>query len=165
MVAFLPNTSTVPEAAPVRIFLFAPIRPSSSPSIYLGRSTNLTPSLHLRFQLSISGSYIRLSRTTRTVLKAVSRIAAIVERNTLREATRSELTRIVDVIRVFFLRASELSGLGDGVFFLTVDELVAVLSGDTSPAAHIPARRQAYEKYRGLPPLPAWGIPRPVVPA
>ncbi|MEJ2555810.1 MAG: PEP/pyruvate-binding domain-containing protein, partial [Anaerolineae bacterium] len=42
-------------------------------------------------------------------------IAAIVEANTLREATRSELTRIVDVIRVFFLRASELSGLGDGV--------------------------------------------------
>jgi phosphohistidine swiveling domain-containing protein len=83
-------------------------------------------------------------------------IAAIVEANTLREATRSELTRIVDIIRVFFLRASELSGLGDGVFFLTVDELVVVLSGDTSPAAHISTRRQAYEKYRALPPLPAW---------
>jgi phosphohistidine swiveling domain-containing protein len=83
-------------------------------------------------------------------------IDAIVEANTLREETRSELTRIVDVIRRFFLRAGELGGLGDGVFYLAVDELIAVLSGDMSPAAHIPARRQAYEKYRALPPLPAW---------
>jgi len=82
--------------------------------------------------------------------------AAIVETNTLREETRSELTRIVDVIRAFFLRVGELSRLGDGVFFLTVDEVVTVLSGDMSSAAHIPTRRQAYEKYRALPPLPAW---------
>jgi phosphoenolpyruvate synthase/pyruvate phosphate dikinase len=83
-------------------------------------------------------------------------VAAIVETNTLREETRSELTRIVDTIRVFFLRAGELSGLSDGVFFLTVDELLAVLSGDTSSMEHIADRRQAYEKYRALPPLPAW---------
>jgi phosphohistidine swiveling domain-containing protein len=82
--------------------------------------------------------------------------AAIVETNTLREATRSELTRIVDVIRALFLRAGELSGLGDGVFYLTVDELVAVLSGDRSSTTHIPARRGAYQKYRALPPLPSW---------
>jgi phosphohistidine swiveling domain-containing protein len=82
--------------------------------------------------------------------------AAIAETNTLREETRSELTRIVDLIRTFFLRAGELSGLGDGVFFLSVDELLAVLSDNTSSVEHIPARQQAYEKYRALPPLPAW---------
>ena len=82
--------------------------------------------------------------------------AAIAETSTLREETRSELTRIVDLIRTFFLRAGEVSGLGDGVFFLSVDELLAVLSDDTSSAEHIPARQQAYEKYRALPPLPAW---------
>jgi phosphohistidine swiveling domain-containing protein len=60
------------------------------------------------------------------------------------------------VIRALFLRAGQLSGLGDGVFFLTVDEVVAVLSGDTSSAAHIPARQEAYEKHKALPPLPAW---------
>jgi phosphohistidine swiveling domain-containing protein len=60
------------------------------------------------------------------------------------------------VIRTLFLRAGELGGLGDGVFFLTVGELVAVLSGDTSPVAHIPTRRQEYEAYRALPPLPSW---------
>jgi pyruvate,water dikinase len=84
------------------------------------------------------------------------KINAIAETNALREATRSELTRVVDVIRAFFLRAADLTGLGDGVFFLTVDELVAVLSGDMSSVPHISSRRQAYEKYRALPPLPAW---------
>jgi pyruvate,water dikinase len=84
------------------------------------------------------------------------KIAAIVETNTLREATRSELTRIVDVIRAFFLRAGELSGLGDGVFFLTVGEVVDVLSGDTSAAAQIPTRWEAYKKHMALPSLPAW---------
>jgi phosphohistidine swiveling domain-containing protein len=82
--------------------------------------------------------------------------AALLETNNLREETRAELTRIVDLIRTFFLRAGELSRLNDGVFFLSVDELIAVLSGDPSPAEHIPPRRQAYEKFRALPPLPAW---------
>jgi len=84
------------------------------------------------------------------------KIDEVTEANTLREATRAELTRIVDVIRKFFLRAGELAGLGDGVFFLTVDEVVDVLSGDASAVAHIPTRREAYEKYRALPLLPAW---------
>jgi pyruvate,water dikinase len=84
------------------------------------------------------------------------RIHAVGEANTLREATRSELTRVVDLIRALFLRAGELSGLGDGVFFVTIDELFAVLAGDTSPAARIPSRRRAYERYQALPPLPVW---------
>jgi phosphohistidine swiveling domain-containing protein len=84
------------------------------------------------------------------------RIDETVEANTLREATRSELTRLVGVIRALFLRAGELTGLGDGVFFLTVGEVVDVLSGDTSSTAHIPARQEAYERYRALPALPSW---------
>jgi pyruvate,water dikinase len=84
------------------------------------------------------------------------KIVVIVETNAVREATRSELTRIFDIIRRFFLRAGELSGLGDDVFFLPLDELIAVLSGDASPTEKIPARQQAYEKYSALPPLPGW---------
>jgi phosphohistidine swiveling domain-containing protein len=84
------------------------------------------------------------------------RIDEVTEANTLREATRSELTRLVGVIRAWFLRAGELSRLGDGVFFLAIDEVINVLSGDTSSAARIPGRREAYEKYRALPPLPGW---------
>jgi phosphohistidine swiveling domain-containing protein len=84
------------------------------------------------------------------------KVNEIVETNTLREATRSELTRLVGMIRAWFLRAGELGGVGDGVFFLTVDEVVNVLSGDASAVVHIPARQQAHEKYRALPLLPAW---------
>jgi phosphohistidine swiveling domain-containing protein len=88
------------------------------------------------------------------------KVAVISETNGLREATRSELTRIVDVIRAWFLRGGELGGLGDGVFFLTVDELIAVqaddFGSDTPAVAQIPERRQTYEQYRSLPPLPAW---------
>jgi pyruvate,water dikinase len=83
-------------------------------------------------------------------------IDEIVEANTLREATRAELTRLVSVIRAWFLRAGKLAGLGDGVFFLAVDEVIDVLTGKTTPVVHIPARREAYEKQRALPPLPAW---------
>ena len=84
------------------------------------------------------------------------KIGEVVTTNTLREATRSEITRTVDVIRAFFLRAGELTGLGDGVFFLTIDEVIAVLSGETLTVADILARRELYEKYKGLPPLPRW---------
>jgi len=84
------------------------------------------------------------------------RIDETVETNTLREATRAELTRLVGVIRALFLRAGKLTGLGDDVFFLTIDEVIDVLSGDASAAARIPGRREVYEKYRALPPLPAW---------
>jgi phosphohistidine swiveling domain-containing protein len=84
------------------------------------------------------------------------RIDETLETNALREATRSELTRMAGVIRAFFLRAGELAGLGDGVFFLTVDEVVDVLHGDASPAARIASQREAYERYSALPPLPVW---------
>jgi len=88
------------------------------------------------------------------------RIDSVAESNAVREATRSELTRLVGVIRSLFLRAGELTGLEDGVFFLTVDELVAVLTdgdgGDMSATAQIPARQQAYEEYKALPTLPVW---------
>jgi phosphohistidine swiveling domain-containing protein len=83
-------------------------------------------------------------------------IDATAETNTLREATRSELTRLVGLIRRWFLHAGELHGLDDGVFFLTVDEVIDLLSGDTSSVVHIPARRALYEKYRALPTLPNW---------
>jgi phosphohistidine swiveling domain-containing protein len=85
-----------------------------------------------------------------------TKVNEIVETNTLREATRSELTRLVGVIRAWFLRTGRLAGLGDGVFFLTVEEVINLLSGTASAVAHIPARQEAYEKYRALPLLPTW---------
>jgi len=58
------------------------------------------------------------------------------------------------VIREFALRAGELTALGDGVFFLSIEELLDVLSGDDSATAFISARRETYARYCALPPYP-----------
>jgi phosphohistidine swiveling domain-containing protein len=71
-----------------------------------------------------------------------------------RESVRSELTRVVSVIRAFFLRAGELTGLGDDVFFVTWQELVDILNGDESSTRHIPARKETYGRYSEFPPYP-----------
>jgi phosphohistidine swiveling domain-containing protein len=84
------------------------------------------------------------------------KIDQVVRTNTMREATRSELTRTIGVIRALFLRAGEFTGLGDDIFFLEIDEVGDVLAGDKSQTAFIAARRETHEKYRALPPLPVW---------
>jgi pyruvate,water dikinase len=72
----------------------------------------------------------------------------------LREAVRSEFTRLVWVARVWALRAGELTGIGDGAFFLTYPELLDLLAGRDAPVATIPARRLTYQRYKALPPYP-----------
>jgi len=89
----------------------------------------------------------KANRTRRKIEKA-----AVAARR--REAVRSEITRTVWVIRTFAVRAGELTGLGDGVFFLSLDELLQVLAGDTAPAAFIPARRETHARHSALPVYP-----------
>lgn len=72
-----------------------------------------------------------------------------------REAVRSEVTRLTRLLRQFLLRAGELTGLGDGIFFLSLDETSEVLAGERLCTSHIPARRDMYMKYSCLPPYPA----------
>jgi len=72
-----------------------------------------------------------------------------------REAVRSEVTRLTRLIRQFARRAGELTNLGDDVFFLSLDEMTAVLSGDETPVAYIAARRETYTRTKALPPYPA----------
>lgn len=72
-----------------------------------------------------------------------------------REAVRSEFTRLTRLVRQFLLHAGELTGFGEGVFFLSLDELSTVLAGDEKPVANIPARREIYTRYCSLPTYPA----------
>lgn len=72
----------------------------------------------------------------------------------MREAVRSEVTRVAGVVRDFALRAGALTNLGDGIFFLTLDEMIDVLSGDESAVVYIPARRETHARYSALPPYP-----------
>jgi pyruvate,water dikinase len=71
-----------------------------------------------------------------------------------REAARSESARLLWVARDWALRAGEMTGIGDGAFFLTIDELQDLLDGRDAPKETIPARRETYERYRALPPYP-----------
>ena len=72
----------------------------------------------------------------------------------LREQGRSEGIRVVWVAREFALRASELTSLGDDIFFLEYDEIIEFLQGRENSAAFIPARKDAYRRQNALPPYP-----------
>jgi phosphohistidine swiveling domain-containing protein len=93
-------------------------------------------------------------RHARKVRSMWRRLEAAAEAARDREAARSESARIVWVARVYVLRAGELTGIGDGAFFLTFDELRDLLAGRHAPIGAIPARRQTYERYKALPPYP-----------
>ncbi|MEV7569145.1 PEP/pyruvate-binding domain-containing protein [Streptomyces tanashiensis] len=72
----------------------------------------------------------------------------------LREAARTEVARVFWLLRMFVLRAGEVSGAGEDLFFLSREEILTVLGGDRTPLAAVPARRAAYEGYRALPTYP-----------
>jgi pyruvate,water dikinase len=72
-----------------------------------------------------------------------------------REAARSEVIRSFWALRTFAQRAGEIAGLGEAIFFLSIDEIVALLGGGRSAVAAIPPRRAAHARYSALPPYPA----------
>ncbi|MFI6326288.1 PEP/pyruvate-binding domain-containing protein [Nonomuraea sp. NPDC050556] len=69
-----------------------------------------------------------------------------------RETTRSEVIRAVWALRAFLVRAGELTGHGDEVFFLPIDGLLAVLRG--APMPDVAVKRATYERYAALPVYP-----------
>lgn len=73
----------------------------------------------------------------------------------LREEGRSEFVRIFRVVRAFAVRAGELTGLGDNIFFLYIDEVEDLLTGKDGAIRNIPARKENYEKYKAMPPFPS----------
>ncbi len=72
----------------------------------------------------------------------------------MREAVRDEVTRFLWVERAWALRAGALTGLGDDIFYLTMDEALELLAGRDGATVHIPARQETYDGYRDLPPYP-----------
>lgn len=71
-----------------------------------------------------------------------------------RELARSEVVRYFWVLRSFALRAGQLTGIGDDIFFLDRSEILAALRGNVLDAGEVAHRREVYEAYRRLPPLP-----------
>ena len=96
-------------------------------------------------------------KATRKVKYMQKRLAQAGKAAQQRELVRSEATRGITVIRAFALRAGELLGVGEDVFFLTIDEVVEILAGtgDAAVLQYIPRRKETYQRYRALPPYPA----------
>lgn len=72
----------------------------------------------------------------------------------IREAARSEFVRVFRVVRTFALKAGELTGIGEDVFFLYINEIEDLLANRDVTVTYIPARKENYEKYKMLPPFP-----------
>jgi len=72
----------------------------------------------------------------------------------VREAVRSEFIRLAWVSRTWILRVASLTGIGDDIFFLTLDELIQLLSGEKVNMVYLPARRETYTRYKDLPCYP-----------
>lgn len=96
----------------------------------------------------------RYPRKAKTVGSQLEQAAEAARR---REATRSEFIRLYGVIRAWALQAGHFTGLQDDVFFLTLDEVLDLLSsGNDTDSQYIPARREAYARYCALPPYPTF---------
>jgi len=80
--------------------------------------------------------------------------AAVGARN--RESARSELVRVFRINRAFALKVGEITGIGEDVFFLYIDDITNLLSKDDKSALKfISIRKENYEKYKELPPFPS----------
>ncbi|MEX0052948.1 PEP/pyruvate-binding domain-containing protein [Clostridium butyricum] len=83
------------------------------------------------------------------------KIVKVAEAARLRESVRSEWTRAFRVNRAFALKARELTGIGNDIFFLYINEVLDLLSGNDLALNHIAVRKKNYKKYKSLPPLPS----------
>lgn len=78
-----------------------------------------------------------------------------------REATRSEVVRMLGVLRTFALQVGQLEDFSsllasqNDIFFLSLPEIIQLLNGNQSTVAHIPARKATHARYSALPPYPA----------
>jgi pyruvate,water dikinase len=82
------------------------------------------------------------------------RLEALHQASHTREAVRSEVVRRLRLLRPFALRAAALAGIGEEVFFLTLEEIARLLEGDRSVLAAVPDRSATHERLVDLPPYP-----------
>jgi len=90
-------------------------------------------------------------RKSKSIRKKIDRFALL---SIDREHIRSEITRTICVIRELYLKAGELTGLGEDVFLLTHPELMDVLEGGTQVLVYLDARCENDRRLRELPEFP-----------
>jgi phosphohistidine swiveling domain-containing protein len=97
----------------------------------------------------------RLGQQPRKATAARALVARWAQAVRRREEARSELARAIWLLRTWLLRAGELTGHGDDLFFLSLSEVLDVLHRADSPLSAVPGRKATYEIYSALPPYPA----------
>jgi pyruvate,water dikinase len=133
-----------------------------------GRGATDVDALLARQEQARAQAWERLTRRApRRVASLRTRLARWSRTARDRESARSEVVRAFWALRAFAVRAGELTGLADDVFYLSDDELVRVLDNSAGPASTGPAqpddvpreavrrRRATYDQYRALPVYPA----------
>ncbi|MEV5535730.1 PEP/pyruvate-binding domain-containing protein [Saccharopolyspora shandongensis] len=122
----------------------AGLRSAADPAELLTRQARARDAAWARLRSRHPGKERRLRR----------RIAGAARAARGREAARSELIRAFWVLRAFVLRAGELTGCGEDLFFLPIEEVLAVLGGSREPLGAVADRRQTYRAYAALGPYP-----------
>ncbi len=85
-----------------------------------------------------------------------ARLAQAAKAAQMRERVRSEATRGMTVLRAFTLKAGEVFGIGEDIFYLTIEEVLKGLTGEAEiPVNLLPQRKATFERYCALPIYPA----------
>jgi len=127
------------------------------------RDTTDVDALLARQEQARADAWQRLAaRAPNTVETLRRRLARWARTASDRESARSEVVRAFWALRAFAVRAGELTGLGDDIFYLHEDELARVLDAtagtgepSTVPVDAVRRRRATYDQYRNLPVYPA----------
>jgi len=94
----------------------------------------------------------RFPRKSGSIRRRLDQAADVIRK---REATRSELTRLAWIGRIWALKAGELTGLGEDIFHLTIAEILDLLAGREIPLEYLPTRKRTYARYCALPSYPS----------
>ncbi len=94
------------------------------------------------------------SRFPQKTRRMMLRINEYTRRARLREEARSEYVRDRWIIRIFAQQVGKLTGLEDEIFFLTLKEMLGLLSGSKISSNVILQRQDVYKQYKSLPSYP-----------
>ena len=104
------------------------------------------------FDAACARLVVRHPRRSKAIRRRIKESA---RRARLREQARSEYIRDRWMVRLFACRAGDLLGIGDDVFYLSLDELLSALEGEEAAFEWIAARRETHQRYKSLPALPS----------
>jgi phosphohistidine swiveling domain-containing protein len=119
------------------------------------KEPNQVQALLNRQKESFEAAWVRFAKHYPHKAKSMQRsLTQNAQKARLREQARSEYVRDRWLVRLFALRAGELTDLESDIFYLTLEEMQSLLSGNNSALRLIPGRKEMHKRLRALPPIP-----------